>query len=190
MRRSTLAVLLALFAGIAAGASAQAPDIDRSGWDRVAAAKYLDDRMDAWFTNATKLRTGDGKTACVSCHTPLPYALARPALRHAMRVSAATSEETRLLDETARRVGTSGTHQLLNESGDAKKAESRGTEAVLNAVILASADAAVSWPAKGPTRTRKRVSPPTCVGATSTGAMPPSSDRALSALSSLLNEPA
>ena len=54
----------------------------------------------------------------------------------------------------------------------------------------ASADAAVSWSAKGPTRTRNRVSPPTCVGATSTGAMPPSSDRAFSALSLLLNEPA
>ena len=58
-----------------------------------------------------------------------------------MRVSIATSEETRLVDEVTRRVETYGSHQLLNES-DAKKAESRGTEAVLNAVILTSADAA------------------------------------------------
>ena len=132
MRRSTIVLLSPLLAGIAAGASAQkAPDIDGGGWDRAAAAKYLDDRMDAWFTNATKLRTGEGKTACVSCHTPLPYALARPALRRAMRVSTATPEETRLLDETTRRVASYGTHQLLYELNDAKKAESRGTEAVL-----------------------------------------------------------
>jgi squalene-hopene/tetraprenyl-beta-curcumene cyclase len=143
MRRSTIVFLVALCAGIAARASAQkAPGLDQSRWNRAAAAKYLDDRMDAWFTNASKLRTGEGKTACVSCHTPLPYALARPALRRAMGVSAATSEETRLLDETVRRVASYGTHQLLNEADDAKKAESRGTEAVLNAVILASADAA------------------------------------------------
>jgi squalene-hopene/tetraprenyl-beta-curcumene cyclase len=143
MRRSTFILLLAVSAGIAARASAQtAPGIDRSGWDRAAAAKYLDDRMDAWFTNATKLRTGDGKTACVSCHAALPYALARPALRRAMRVNTATPEETRLLDETSRRVESYGTHQVLYELNDAKKAESRGTEAVLNAVIVASADAA------------------------------------------------
>jgi len=143
MTRATTVLLLVLFAGPVTRATAQqAAGVDRTGWDRAAAAKYLDDRMNAWFTNATKLQTGEGKTACVSCHTPLPYALARPALRRAMRVSAATLEETRLLDETTRRVESYGTHQLLYEMNETKKAESRGTEAVLNAVILASADAA------------------------------------------------
>jgi squalene-hopene/tetraprenyl-beta-curcumene cyclase len=141
--RAVAVLLVALFAGAIAGTTARkAAERDGTGWDRAAAAKYLDDRMNAWFTNATKLQTGESKTACVSCHTPLPYALARPALRRAMRVSAATPEETKLVDETTRRVESYDTHQLLYEMNDTKKAESRGTEAVLNAVILASADAA------------------------------------------------
>ena len=31
------------------------------GWDREAAARYLDERMDVWFTKAKKLRTGQGE---------------------------------------------------------------------------------------------------------------------------------
>ena len=141
MKRATPAVLTAL--GVIALATVwPLAGAERAGWDREAAAKYLDERMDAWFANATKLRTGEGRVACVSCHTPVPYALARPALRRAMRVTTATSEETKLLDEVTRRVDTYGTHQLISETDEGKKTESRGTEAVLNAVILASADAA------------------------------------------------
>ncbi len=135
--------LLMTALGVAAVATAwPLAGAERAGWDREAAATYLDARMDAWFANATKLRTGEGTTACVSCHTPMPYALARPALRRALRVSTATSLETKLRDEVTRRVDTYGTHQLLYEMNEDKKAESRGTEAVLNALILASGDAA------------------------------------------------
>jgi squalene-hopene/tetraprenyl-beta-curcumene cyclase len=111
-------------------------------WNPEGAAKYLDDRMEFWFTKAKKLRTGDGKTSCVSCHMTIPYMLARPALRREMNVSEATSEETRLIEETAQRVETRGANQLLYDHDEKKKLESKGTEAVLNAVILASADAA------------------------------------------------
>src|SRR5258707_15824839 len=136
--RAATVLLFTLCAGAFTRGSAQkTTGGDSIGWDRAAAAKYLDDRMSAWFTNATKLQTGEGKTACVSCHTPLPYALARPALRRAMHVSASTAEETRLLDETTRRAESYRTHQLLYEMNDTKKAESRGTEAELNAGVLA-----------------------------------------------------
>src|SRR5690242_12839011 len=47
-------------------------------WDREDAAKFLDERMDVWFANAKKLRTGEAQTVCVSCHTTIPYVLARP----------------------------------------------------------------------------------------------------------------
>src|ERR1700704_2668343 len=104
MTRATIVLLLALCLAAVARGAAQKAGADRDGWDRAAAARYLDDRMNAWFANATRLRTAEGKTACVSCHTPLPYALARPALRRAMHVSAVTPEEARLLDETTRRV--------------------------------------------------------------------------------------
>ena len=37
---------------------------------------------------------------CVSCHTTVPYVIARPALRRAMQVSSATPQEVRLIEET------------------------------------------------------------------------------------------
>lgn len=115
-----------------------------SGWDREGAARYLDERMDVWFANAKKLRTGQAQTACVSCHTTVPYALARPALRRAMQAPTATPQEMRIIEETTRRVESYGAHQPLYDHNESKKTESRGTEAVLNALILASAAAAQS----------------------------------------------
>jgi squalene-hopene/tetraprenyl-beta-curcumene cyclase len=111
-------------------------------WDPAAAAAYLDARMDLWFANGTKLRTGDTQTACVSCHAGLAYAISRPVLRQVMHVDALATQEARLLDETTRRVETYSTHQVLYDFNERRQIESRGTEAVLNAVILTSADAA------------------------------------------------
>jgi squalene-hopene/tetraprenyl-beta-curcumene cyclase len=59
-----------------------------------------------------------------------------------MRVSAATPQEARIIQEATRRVESYGAHQPLYDHNESKKTESRGTEAVLNALILASADAA------------------------------------------------
>ncbi len=82
----------------------------------------------------------DHGTSCVSCHTALPYALSRPALREPLADEAASINERRLLDNVTKRV------RLGKEAGpyygdpdrSAEKAiESRGTEAVLNALILA-----------------------------------------------------
>jgi squalene-hopene/tetraprenyl-beta-curcumene cyclase len=109
-------------------------------WNPTAAAAYLDQRMDEWFDRGEKLRTGTSQTTCVSCHTVIPYALARPALRRAMGIASPTSQEMRLAAETSRRVDTTDTDQLLYDFDDDKKGESRGTEAVLYALILASAD--------------------------------------------------
>ncbi|HEU4690275.1 MAG TPA: hypothetical protein VFS23_18010, partial [Vicinamibacterales bacterium] len=111
-------------------------------WDPAAAATYLDARMDLWFANGTKLRTGDTQTACVSCHAGLAYALSRPVLRRVMHDDAPAAQEARLIDETTRRVETYSTHQVLYDFNERRQIESRGTEAVLNAVILTSADAA------------------------------------------------
>lgn len=94
--------------------------------------------MDMWFDKATKVKTGEGKTACISCHTVVPYLLARPALRKAMRVNNPTPQEVKLLAAIAQRVdGYDGQEPLYGgQSGP-----SRGTEAVLNALILALEDA-------------------------------------------------
>jgi hypothetical protein len=134
-----------MFLGLAITARQGVPRDDVSapgGWDREGAAKYLDERMDIWFAKAKKLRTGEAQTACVSCHTTVPYVLARPALRRAMRVSAATTQEIKIIQEATLRVESYGSHQPLYDHNDSKKTESRGTEAALNALILASADAA------------------------------------------------
>src|SRR5262245_54358203 len=47
-----------------------------------AATTYLDSRLEWWlhWPNAAR----DHDTSCVSCHTALPYALARPVLRTAL----------------------------------------------------------------------------------------------------------
>jgi len=86
----------------------------------------------------------DHETFCVSCHTALPYALARPALSRALRERTPSSQERSLLENVTKRV------RLWNEVapyysdanyGAHKAVESRGTESVLNALILASKDA-------------------------------------------------
>src|SRR5207247_7664776 len=93
MRLAITVVVSVLLMGLtASGRGSQEAAAEHGGWDREGAAKYLDERMDAWFANAKKLRTGQGETTCVSCHTVVPYALSRPALRRAMRSEEHTSE--------------------------------------------------------------------------------------------------
>jgi len=141
MKLATALALMAFAATAAAQQAGRSGDSSRS-WDPAAAAVYLDARMDLWFAKGTKLRTGDSQTACVSCHAGLAYALARPVLRRVMHADAPSTQEAKLIDDTTRRVETYGTHQVLYDSSERRQIESRGTEAVLNAVILTSADAA------------------------------------------------
>ncbi len=109
-----------------------------SDWDKPAAARYLDDRIDLWFVRATQLRAGEGKATCVSCHTVVPYLLARPALRKAMQITEPISQEARLLDNVTRRAETWLSGASMS---DAKHGGQNGTEEVLNALILARHDA-------------------------------------------------
>ncbi len=111
-------------------------------WDRAAAAAYLDGRAAWWQTWPVADR--DHETSCVSCHTTLPYALARPALRAALGETGPRVPEVDLLRDVEKRVA------LWDEVdpyypdqtfGLPKSSESRGTEAILNALILASRDA-------------------------------------------------
>ncbi len=94
--------------------------------------------MDLWFARAKKLRTGQTEVACVSCHTVLPYCLARPALRKAAGQATPTPQESKVLDEIVRRVKAYGRREPLYEN---ESRQSRGTEAVLDLLILAREDA-------------------------------------------------
>lgn len=133
MRRT--AWILALIM-IARSAAAQ-------GWDMRAAAAHLDARQTWWsaWPNAAR----DHGTACVSCHTALPYALARPALRAALHESKPPAAERKLTDDVVKRVRMWRDVEPFypdQTNGLPKTSESRGTEAVLNALVLATRDAA------------------------------------------------
>src|SRR5919198_4162131 len=142
MRLAITAVVTALLLGLTVrGVAPQGSPAEPSGWNRESAARYLDERMDAWFAKAKKLQTGRGETACVSCHTTIPYVLSRPVLRRARHVGSPTPQKVGVLEDVTRRVDTYDAHQPFYDANERKKTESRGTEAVLNALILARVDA-------------------------------------------------
>jgi squalene-hopene/tetraprenyl-beta-curcumene cyclase len=114
-----------------------------SPWDQKAAAAYLDQRANWWMEWPRAAR--DHETFCVSCHTAVPYALSRPALRTALAEEAPSVNERRLIDNVTKRVRLwkeIAPYYSDADRGAYKTVESRGTEAVLNALILASRDAA------------------------------------------------
>lgn len=111
-------------------------------WDQRAAAAYLDQRASWWMEWPKAAR--DHETFCISCHTAVPYVLSRPALRNELAEKNPSANERRLLENVTKRV------RLWKEvapfysdadRGAYKTVESRGTESVLNALILASNDA-------------------------------------------------
>jgi squalene-hopene/tetraprenyl-beta-curcumene cyclase len=110
-------------------------------WDPKAAAAYLDYR-EGWWAQWTGSARDHG-TFCVSCHTALPYALSRPALRVALAEPGPSVNERRLIEDVTKRVRLwKDVGPYYSDQGyDHKTAESRGTESVLNALILARYDA-------------------------------------------------
>ena len=127
----------------AAAASGWGPEAKVAGsWSPKAAAAYLDQRADWWMGWQRAAR--DHGTFCVSCHTAVPYALSRPALREPLAGDAPSTNERRLLDNVAKRVRLwkeAEPYYGDREHSSDKAIESRGTEAVLNALILARHDA-------------------------------------------------
>ena len=83
-------------------------------------------------------------TFCVSCHTAVPYALARPFLRKVLDEQTPTDDERKLLENARKRVRLwKQIAPVYNDKEDGvnKSAESRATEAVLLALLLANQDA-------------------------------------------------
>jgi squalene-hopene/tetraprenyl-beta-curcumene cyclase len=115
-------------------------------WDKLSAAQFLDQRGEAWFNFGSAHRgQKETTTTCVSCHSLLPYALARPALRRISDDSPPTKLETKILEQTIIRVANwdrldAAEFQLMYDFDDDKKKQSRGTEAILNALILSFDD--------------------------------------------------
>jgi len=123
---------------VSAGSAGAGAD---GGWDRRKAALYLDER-EVWWQAWPKAQRDHG-TVCVSCHTVVPYAMARPGLQRELGENEAPTPEKIMLENLERRV--SGWNEMASFYSDAKNGagkteQSRSTEAVLNAVVLASLD--------------------------------------------------
>ncbi len=110
-------------------------------WNPQMAASYLNER-EVWWQSWRPAQKDHG-TICISCHTVVPYAMAWPAL-HPGPGTAMTVTEKTMLDSVEKRVANwSQMTPFYSDAADGpgKTAQSHATEAVLNAVILASYDA-------------------------------------------------
>src|SRR5262245_30092390 len=143
--KSAAAGLLACAALVVTSLLVAAPPAVRAAgpaWSARAAAAYLDGRQAWWqqWPNAAR----DHDTACVSCHTALPYALARPALRKTLGDHDLAARERTMLANVEKRVKRWKDVEPFypdQTRGLPKTSESRGTEAILNAAVLVARDA-------------------------------------------------
>lgn len=117
------------------------PETPPPTWNSKRAAAYLDGRETWWSRWPVSLRDHD--TYCVSCHTALPYALARPALGNLLHEERPPKQDTELLENVRRRVRlwTQEEPYYQDSVGPHKASQSHGTEAVVNALVMVSTDA-------------------------------------------------
>lgn len=130
------------------------PSVRADEWNPKAAADYLDGRADWWLRWDSAAR-GNG-TACLSCHTAVPFALGRAALARSLGESEA---QRRMLAGVAQRVanwdkivgaGSKGVYSPFY--GGERKRSALATEAVLNALVLVNADVRSGRPMSEPAK--------------------------------------
>lgn len=143
MKNLAVACVVAAFIAAVASVPMRAGAEGSAAWNVKGAASYLDARQAWWrsWPNAAR----DHETVCVSCHSALPYALARPALHSRLDESGPTPNETKLLADVVKRVRAWRDMDPWypdQTRGLPKTAESRGTESVINAIVLSRRDAA------------------------------------------------
>jgi squalene-hopene/tetraprenyl-beta-curcumene cyclase len=137
-----VALFLATGAATACSHAKATQSKESESWDPKAAAAYLDQRETTWMEWPGAARDHD--TFCVSCHTAVPYIMSRPMLRSALAEKDPSVVERKLLDNVTKRVqlwNVTDPYYSDKEYQGGKAAESRGTEAVLNALILSNFDA-------------------------------------------------
>jgi squalene-hopene/tetraprenyl-beta-curcumene cyclase len=107
-------------------------------WNPRQAADYLDAREKAWA--AWPVAKAAGGT-CVSCHTQLTYALARPTLRKLLGETGPTPYETAVLAGVTER--TDGNAHMFGAARFTKEplaSQAEGVQSVLAALLLARSD--------------------------------------------------
>ncbi len=107
-------------------------------WDPQLAANYLDSRQQAWFAWPRAQKDPGG--TCLSCHTGMPYLLARPALRKTLGESAPTSHEQGLLDGIRGRIAFDSPSRFVPAIKEPSASQWLGVEAILAAFLLAAED--------------------------------------------------
>jgi squalene-hopene/tetraprenyl-beta-curcumene cyclase len=128
----TLASAAVLLVSFGTSVSAAEP------WNPTAAAHYLDQRATWWEGWQNSKRDHD--TVCVSCHTILPYVLSRNNLSALLPDREVPAAQREALQYVAKRVTLWSEVQPYYsdaKSGPGKSRESRATESVLNALVLA-----------------------------------------------------
>lgn len=135
-------LLLCLVLGLSLGCSHATVQNSSATWSPKLAAEYLDEREVTWMSWPPAFRDHD--TFCISCHTNLPYALSRPALRTILSEKDLTPSQQKLLTDVSKRVrmwkDVDPFYGDKNYADAAASVKSRGTESVLNALILALYD--------------------------------------------------
>ena len=144
--RSSLRLLvpagLAVLAAVSVGTQLSAGSNEPSGWDAKAAASYLDGRAEWWTTWSNAQR--DRGTYCMSCHTTLPYALARPELRGLLSERGPSPAEQKIVGNLLTRAQNWRDVEPWypdQTRGIPKTSESRAIESVMNALVLSRRDA-------------------------------------------------
>jgi squalene-hopene/tetraprenyl-beta-curcumene cyclase len=140
--RFVIASAVVLLVTIALVSRPEARRAEPAGWDPKAAAAYLDSRAEFWTTWSNAQR--DRGTFCMSCHTTLPYALARPALRKPLGEHEPSVAEKKIVGNLMTRAQNWRDVEPWypdQRNGIPKTSESRAIEAVMNALVIARRDA-------------------------------------------------
>jgi len=135
-------LLVCLAGGVCAQSGPGAASERSPAWSPKAAAAYLDGRIAWWMTWSSSQR--DHQTFCISCHTSAPYAMSRAFLHGDLGEQGPSANERKVLDNVIKRVRMWKEVEPFypdEKRGAPKTAESRGTESIFNAVILAGYDA-------------------------------------------------
>jgi squalene-hopene/tetraprenyl-beta-curcumene cyclase len=107
-------------------------------WNPRLAAQYLDSRQKQWFAWPPAAASG---VTCVSCHTGLPYLLARPALRLALGETEPTLYEAVLLDGLRATIVKTEAKDLFPGVQGRLADQVYGAQVVLSTLLLAFDDA-------------------------------------------------
>jgi squalene-hopene/tetraprenyl-beta-curcumene cyclase len=113
----------------------------QTDWSPSKAAGYLDKRLTWWSTWPSAAK--EQGTFCVSCHTSTPYAISRTALHAPLGETTNAPIEQKLIDSVTKRVRMWHDMEPFypdQTRGLPKTSESRGTESILNALVLVSRD--------------------------------------------------